>query len=333
MEPQCPGGEKMKYLAGIDIGGTKCSVSLGRAQGGQVELLCRERFPTPGTPGEAVERMKDSLGRLLSSAPQNGLSAVGVSCGGPLSSERGLILSPPNLPGWDGIDILTPFEEAFGVPAFLENDANACALAEWLWGAGKGTRNMVFLTFGTGLGAGLILDGHLYRGACDMAGEAGHIRLSETGPVGFGKAGSFEGFCSGGGIGRMGRALAEERGLGEERRELFSTAAGIAEAADQGDELALEIFQRTGRMLGLGLSMLMDILNPELIVIGSIFLRQEKRLRTPMEKVLKREALPLSLASCRVVPAGLGEELGDYGALSAALNGLREKKKNGYREE
>lgn len=131
----------------------------------------------------------------------------------------------------------------------------------------------------------------------------------------------------------MGRALAEERGLGEERRELFSTAAGIAEAADQGDELALEIFQRTGRMLGLGLSMLMDILNPELIVIGSIFLRQEKRLRTPMEEVLKREALPLSLASCRVVPAGLGEELGDYGALSAALNGLREKKKNGYREE
>ena len=166
----------MEYLAGIDIGGTKCSVSLGRAQEGQVELLCREKFPTPGTPREAVERMKDSLGRLLSSAPQNGLSAVGVSCGGPLSSERGLILSPPNLPGWDGIDILTPFEKAFGVPAFLENDANACALAEWLWGAGKGTRNMVFLTFGTGLGAGLILDGHLYRGACDMAGEAGHIR-------------------------------------------------------------------------------------------------------------------------------------------------------------
>ncbi len=323
----------MEYLAGIDIGGTKCSVSLGRAQEGQVELLCREKFPTPGTPREAVERMKDSLGRLLSSAPQNRLSAVGVSCGGPLSSERGLILSPPNLPGWDGIDILTPFEEAFGVPAFLENDANACALAEWLWGAGKGTRNMVFLTFGTGLGAGLILDGHLYRGACDMAGEAGHIRLSQTGPVGFGKAGSFEGFCSGGGIGRMGRALAEERGFKEEKRELFSTAAGIAEAADQGDELALEIFRRTGRMLGLGLSVLMDILNPELIVIGSIFLRQEKRLRTPMEEVLKREALPLSLASCRVVPAGLGEELGDYGALSAALNGLREKKKNRYQEE
>ena len=113
-------------------------------------------------------------------------------------------MSPPNLPGWDNIDIVKQIKTHFGVPVHLQNDANACALAEWKFGAGRGTKNMVFLTFGTGLGAGLILDGKLYSGTNDNAAELGHIRLDRFGPVGFGKTGSFEGFCSGGGIAQLG---------------------------------------------------------------------------------------------------------------------------------
>ena len=121
------------------------------------------------------------------------LKRIGISCGGPLDSKKGMIYSPPNLPGWDKCLLQRYLQMKFGVETALQNDANACALAEWLMGAGRGTSNMVFLTFGTGMGGGLILNGRLYSGTNDLGGEVGHIRLAKDGPVGFGKAGSFEG--------------------------------------------------------------------------------------------------------------------------------------------
>ena len=321
----------MRYLAGIDIGGTKCAVTVGKETGTGIEILYKEKFPTPDAPEEAVEKLVSVLREMLREHPEVNLSAVGVSCGSPLDSEKGLILCPPNLPNWDRIDVVTPFMEAFGVPAAVQNDADACALAEWLWGAGKGARNMVFLTFGTGLGAGLILDGKLYTGTNDMAGEAGHVRLAEDGPEGYGKRGSFEGFCSGGGIARAavprvkewlaaGRTTAIlDRGQAPEE----VTTQDVGLAAQNGDELALSILRDTGRMLGRGLAMLMDLLNPQRIVIGSIFLRQEEILRGPMEEIIQREALSYTREVCEVVPAGLGEQLGDYAALSVAGNLLQ----------
>lgn len=134
----------------------------------------------------------------------------GISCGGPLDSKTGVILSPPNLPGWDHIEITRHFTETLGVPARLINDANASALAEWKYGAGVGTQNMIFLTFGTGLGAGLVLNGALFEGTNGMAGEIGHMRLAAFGPSGYGKCGSFEGFCSGAGIAELARGFARE---------------------------------------------------------------------------------------------------------------------------
>ena len=321
----------MSWLAGIDIGGTKCAVCVGRQTGETVEICWKEKFPTPSDPHEAVSRLVEGLASLLEAHPEVQLKAVGVSCGGPLDSRTGLILSPPNLPNWDRIDVVHPFEERFGVPAAVQNDANACALAEWLWGAGKGCENMIFLTFGTGLGAGLILDGRLYSGACDMAGEAGHIRLAEDGPEGYGKRGSFEGFCSGGGVGRHAAALAKKWIAEGKETALVPpghtpdeiTAALVGEAAAKGDALALRVWEETGRKLGRGLSILIDLINPERIVIGSIFLRQEALLRGPMEEEIAKEALSYSAAACRVVPAGLGEAIGDYAALSVAGNLLR----------
>lgn len=321
----------MKYLAGIDIGGTKCAVTIGKEEGTEVEILYKEKFPTQGAPEEVVKKLVDTLERMVSEHPEVTLSAVGVSCGSPLDSEKGIILCPPNLPDWDHIDVVTPFEERFGVPAGVQNDANACALAEWLWGEGKGCKNMVFLTFGTGLGAGLILDGRLYTGTNDMAGEAGHVRLEHDGPEGYGKRGSFEGFCSGGGIARYAVPKVKEwleagkktaiLDRGQTPEEVTTQDVGLA--AQAGDELGLSILRDTGRMLGKGLAMLMDILNPQKIVIGSIFLRQEKILRGPMEEVIEEEALSYTREVCQVVPAGLGEQLGDYAALSVAGNLLQ----------
>ncbi|WP_219838409.1 ROK family protein [Paenibacillus sp. R14(2021)] len=318
-------------LGGFDIGGTKCAAVLGSAADGKVEITAKHSFPTPATPEETIAKFSEAMGELLKAADAaSPLKAIGISCGGPLDSRRGLVLSPPNLPGWDRIDVVTPLRERFGVPVALQNDANACALAEWRWGAGRGVSSMVFLTFGTGMGAGLILDGRLYAGISDMAGEAGHMRLEEDGPVGYGKAGSFEGFCSGGGIARLGRTLAEahirQGGTTAICTNLEGlegiTAKAVFDAANGGDALALETVGIVGRKLGRGLALLVDLLNPERIVIGSIYARQEALLRPLVMEELAREALPLSLEACEIVPSKLGEHVGDAASLSVALHAL-----------
>lgn len=190
------------YLAGVDIGGTKCAACIGRADGEQVEVLCRAvpRATREYTPAGMLEALAGDLRDCLAALPAwERAEGIGISCGGPLDSRAGIVLSPPNLSGWDAVPAAKILSERTGLPAWLCNDANAGALAEWQYGAGRGCRDLVFLTFGTGLGAGLILGGRLYEGASGMAGELGHIRLEAHGPVGYGKAGSFEGFCSGGG--------------------------------------------------------------------------------------------------------------------------------------
>lgn len=309
-------------LLGVDIGGTKCALILANNQGN-----IEKRIST------ATTNVKDTLDWIISGAElfskEAKLDAVGVSCGGPLDSSKGEIYSPPNLPDWDCVPITKLLEQATGAPAYLCNDANACALAEWKYGAGQGCDNMVFLTFGTGLGAGFILNGQLYEGTNGMAGEVGHIRLAECGPVGYGKAGSFEGFCSGGGIAKMGREIVQEAWKqdvfipwcpNEVALDILNTKM-IADAAKAGDLHAQGIFQESGRKLGCGLSILMDILNPECIVIGSVFARAENLLRDEMECVIQREALQETASVCRVVPASLGEQIGDYAAVAVAQRG------------
>ena len=319
------------YLIGFDIGGTKCAVILGKVNGLDVEILDRFAFATqtPKGPEYALVHLEESAQNLVKS---HGLTfdqirAIGISCGGPLDSKLGTVLGPPNLPGWDCIPITDRFEAALGVPAKLQNDANACALAEWKWGAGRGSRNMIFLTFGTGLGAGLILNGELYSGASDLAGEVGHVRLADDGPEGYGKRGSFEGFCSGGGIANLARQVVVEcwsRGESitfcmNETELSGLSALKIADAANAGDLVALYIWDTVGKRLGQGLSMLIDILNPEVIVIGSIFARQRDLLWPAAKKVIMEEAIPSVANACRIVPAELGEAIGDYASLSVAI--------------
>lgn len=310
-------------MIGFDIGGTKCAVIIGEEKDGEIVILDKRKIDTDHSVSayEMIDRMCD-----LAEEMTDDFSRIGISCGGPLDSKRGVILSPPNLPGWDNIEIVSYLEKRYGGKALIQNDANACAVAEWRYGAGKGSQNMVFLTFGSGLGAGLILDGKLYCGTNDMAGEAGHIRLSDYGPVGYGKKGSFEGFCSGNGIGNLGRIMATEKlQMGETVSYCKSkddldkiTAKLIAEKAYEGNEDAKEVYRVCGEKLGSGLSILIDILNPEVIVIGSVFQRAESLLRDEMEKKIKEETLFYSREVCKVVPAALTENIGDVAALSVA---------------
>jgi len=312
-------------VLGFDIGGTKCAVITADYSDGNIKLLRKEKCPTDKSisPVEMIDRLIALADSILEDKPQ----AIGISCGGPLDSKKGIIMSPPNLPGWDKVEIVKQIESHYGVPTHLQNDANACAVAEWKFGAGRGCRNVVFMTFGTGLGAGLILDGKLYSGTNDNAGELGHIRLSDFGPVGYGKAGSFEGFCSGGGIAQLGYMLALEKAQMGEYPMYFKrgyskddiTAKTIADAADKGDETALEVYRICGEYLGKGLSIVIDLLNPEVIVIGSVFARSHNLLWEPAKKVIEKEALSLASGCCRVVPAQLSEQIGDYAAIATAL--------------
>ncbi len=309
----------MNVSIGIDIGGTKCALSVGECTADAVKILHREEFPTAGLSWRQVlDAFAVRIDAYLN-AQRPTLTAIGISCGGPLDSRRGVILSPPNLPGWDDVPVVKFFADRYRVPVHLQNDANACAYAEWKYGAGRGTRNMVFLTFGTGLGAGLVLDGRLYSGTNDNAGEIGHIRLAPTGPVGYNKAGSAEGFCSGAGLAKLAKIRAAEQGVtlpdDFSARELFRRI-------DAGDAFCVSVFRESAAHLATILAYVIDILNPEVIVLGGVFMRQADRFLKEVEPILAREALPFARQVCRIVPAGLSGNVGDYAALAVA--GMRE---------
>ncbi len=310
----------MKYYLGIDIGGTKCAVVISEKNGSSVKD--KIRFETKVERGwksivdELISSARDIMERNKISAED--ILACGVSCGGPLDCEKGIIMRPPNLPDWDNVPLADIIKDSLGIPCKIRNDADACALAEWQFGAGKETKNMIFLTFGTGMGAGLILDGKLYSGTNGTAGEVGHIRLDADGPVAYGKAGSFEGFCSGAGIAAMGKKMLSIYNGTTVIPYDNVTAKTIADAAMRGDKLANAIYRRCGEKLGLGLSILIDILNPERIVIGSIFQRSGHLLVESMNEAIKKEALAISAENCRIVPAMLGDDIGDYAAIGVA---------------
>ena len=310
-------------MIGFEIGGTKCAVCIGSYENGHIVIQQKKKIPTDlsVSPYEMLDRLCHEAERMTDC-----FDTIGISCGGPLDTNKGFILSPPNLLGWDEVPITDYLNTRYGCPVYLENDANACALAEWKYGAGHGLSHMIFLTFGTGMGAGIILNGALYQGANGNAGEVGHVRMKKNGPIGYGKHGSFEGFASGGGIAQQARAMAKRAlrngapvGFCPNKESLSSvTAETVAMAARNGDPDAKEIYRSCGTMLGYGLAALIDVFNPEAIVLGSIYVRASDLLEAPMRQVLEEECLPSSLASIRILPAALGESLGDYAALAVA---------------
>jgi len=318
-------------IIGLDIGGTKTAVIEGTARG---DILARTAFPTPQGFAASFARLCEAIQAHLGQAAQAGrqVGTLSVSIGGPLDIARGIIYSPPNLPGWDAIPLKDMLEERFRLPAHVEHDGNAGALAEHYFGAGRGYRNIIFLTMGTGLGGGLILNGQLYRGTTDLAGEVGHIRIAPDGPEAYGKRGSWEAFASGPGMARLARQRFPARwGGGLGRGEPACSGRGepvcsppldareLTQLAQAGDADALAVVRETGQWLGRGLAVLLDILNPQLIVIGSMAVRLGDLLLEPAREEMRKEALPGAFAACRVAPAALGERLGDVASLCAAI--------------
>jgi glucokinase len=308
-------------LVGVDIGGTKTAICVSLEA---PQVLWRHEFATrpEDGPEHALRSIVAAIHRGLAETNCTA-TAIGVSCGGPLDRRAGVIQAPPNLSTWLDVRITDLLTAEIGVPCALENDANAGALAEHRFGAGRGIEDMIFLTLGTGVGAGLILQNQLFRGASNMAGEIGHVRLTEHGPIGHGKIGSVEGWVSGGGMARLGVQIIQDAlAKGEETtlaRKLDGlTARDIAAELRNGDAIARKIVAISGSRLGEALAVLVDLLNPGRIVMGGLALRLGEELMSAARSTLQKEALADSASMCEIVPAQLGERIGDVAALCVA---------------
>lgn len=286
-------------------------------------LHARRQFPTPlqVAPALAVARIAAAQAFIVEHGSAE-IEAVGVSIGGPLDSATGVILGPPHLPGWDEVPLREMLERRLDLPVYVEHDARTGALAEWRFGSGRrpdGTSvsDLIFLTLGTGLGAGIISGGRLLHGGSARTAEAGHWRVAHDGPEMFGKRGSWESYCSGAGI----AALAAWRY--PERFEKIALP-DLASLARAGDRDARCVFQESARYLGYGIALLCDLFVPEVVALGALGVRLGDLLVPGAMDTLRAEALPSVVARCRVVPVALGEQIGDVAALCAALYRLED---------
>lgn len=303
-----------KLILGIDIGGTKSAVVIGTAEG---VVLARAAAKTDALDWRSGVQSLFGLARAVCrdyGCQMSEIAAVGVSCGGPLDFETGTIHAPPNLPGWEAVPLKALLEAEFGLPVCVENDANATALAEHRWGAGRGCRDMAFLTMGTGIGAGLILNNALYRGRSGLAGEIGHMTLVPNGPLCLcGRRGCLEALASGTAIGRMGR---------ERFGESTVTAHDVCDRARLDDPVAREIIAEAAYFMGLGLAALLQTLNLERIVLGTLAVHAADLLLEPMRTAAQENCWPSIWAGVSIVPAALGDSAQDKAALAVALPGI-----------
>ena len=310
-----------KSYLGIDIGGTKTIVAVASDDG---TIIAQERIDTPREQGpDAVFSAIEIALRRLVTHHSSLITSVGIGCGGPLDRKKGIILTAPNLPGWDNLDLAGYFRNAFDAPVYLDNDVNLMALAEARAGAGKGIDYMAYFNIGTGIGGGIVIDGKLYRG-CGNAAEFGHQTILPDGPPCLcGKRGCLESFCSGTSIARRAREY-----LADHPYSLILKLAGgmdnvtgqvVARAARQGDELARRIWQETGEYLGIGIANVVNILNPRLVVLGGGVVEVGDLLLEPTRRTVRERAMTQLADDVTIVPGKLGDQAGIIGALHLAL--------------
>ena len=304
------------YLA-VDLGGTKMAVSLWVDSD---EMMPRQLGESMSWstfedgPGRNIDSMVEAAAKLLGQHAQGArLTAIGISAGGPLNPVTGEILSVPNLPGWVHVPITRILSDRLGAPARLENDANACAAAEWLHGAGRGATHMAFLTCSTGIGAGLMLEGRLHRGARFLAGEVGHQVIVPNGlPCGCGKQGCLEAYASGSGISTRLKPFREKNSR------LPATAKELVEAARRGDDFSIEFLRETAEFLAMGLANLVFILDLDRLVLGTIPTAAGELFFAPLREALLRRLWPEFRQGIDLRPSALWPRLGDYAALAVA---------------
>ncbi len=315
-----------KHVVGIDIGGTKLATVVADDSG---NILSKVRRPTRADKGpeyainllfEMVYETVDQTG-----LEQKAISAIGVSCGGPLDTETGIVYSPPNLPGWDAFPLKARLESEFNIPAVIENDANACALAEYRFGGGRGYNSVLYMTMSTGIGGGIVINGQIYHGANDSAGEVGHQILLPDGPLcGCGKRGCLEALCSGPAIARRAKEAIQKESnttiltLTDGRIDAVKSEHVLA-AARQGDMLAQKLVDETAYYMGWGIANVVNILNPDIVLLGTIAIAAEDLLLEPIRKTVSNFAMVRPAEAVKIMPAQLGDSLGDLAAIALVI--------------
>lgn len=286
-------------ILGIAIGGTKSAISYAEYNNGDIVL--KEKITIKTNPDSDKETLKLIFDEIKNK--KYIFEYISIISGGPLDTKKGIIECPPHLPGFKNTPIVDIFKNKFNVPVDLLNDADACALAEYKFGAGKNSSNMAYITFGTGIGAGLILSGKLYTGNNSMAGEIGHIKLTESGPIGYGKSGSVEGWCAGGNIYKWANISNINN-----TKELF-------ELARKGNKNATTAINILSKRLGEAISVLIDTLNLDTIVLGGIYPRNLDLLEFQVYSAAKENSIPSNFSHVKIIPSKLGEKIDDYSAL------------------
>ena len=308
-----------KERIGIDVGGTNVKIALVDNKG---KIIYSNSIPTRAEMGYeyTINNMKEAITELIKetkSDPKN-IESIGFGFPGQIDYQKGIVRLAPNIPGWVNVPIAEIMEKEFGIPTRVDNDVRCAALGELNYGAGQGCDNLICITVGTGIGSGLVINGKLVRGASNDAGEIGHIKLDMNGgPLcGCGDRGCLEAFASGPSI----VAMAEEYikgGKSTKYRELANpdiTPYIVSEAAKQGDPVAKRIFTIVGEYIGIGLASVVNLLNPEKIIIGGGVAAAGDLLLTPIKESLIKRAMPIAGSAVEIVPAQLGNSAGVIGA-------------------
>jgi glucokinase len=314
-------------ILGIDIGGTKIAVCIGNENGA---IIAERRISTAGTgsPEAALQLMADTAKALIAEAGMEpgDIDAIGVGCPGPIDLKTQTLIEAPNMPGWKNVHIGKFFSHAFGRPVAMNNDANGAGLAEWMFGGCKGAESLIYVTMSTGIGAGIVINGRLVQGACDMAGEVGFQTLEKDGPAHGGLHGAFEAYCGGKRMADVIRAEITEQNIEtailEEAGSLDAiNVQALREAMKKGDEYAVKKWDEFVERTAQGLGNLIMILNPEAIVLGTIAMHSGDLLMKPLKERLKKYTWPAALAACRIEPSVL-TNIGELSALAIAIDGL-----------
>ncbi len=320
-------------VLGIDLGGTKILSAVSDSEG---KMLSHDHGITPAVKGtEAViQSITESAHRALEQARVDisRLDAIGVGAPGLSNPETGILFTSPNLPGWRDVPLRDILEDKLGKKTFLINDANAAALGEFYFGAARGARNFVYVTISTGIGGGIVIDGKIYTGALGAAGEVGHMTIDDKGPLcNCGNRGCWETLASGTALAREARHRIKQgvktRILDRADGDIEKvTAQVIHAAAVQGDSLAKELITQTGYYVGVGLANLINIFNPELIVIGGGLSNMGDLLLGPARKVAEERAFKIAFRAVRLAPAQLERDSGVLGAAAFALQEMKSRR-------
>ena len=309
-----------KYVIGVDLGGMKISTAISTIEG---NILANVVLPTKAEEGEAavLGRIVQSIDEVIvgSSTSIDEIEAIGIGSPGPLDAKKGIIITTPNLP-FKNYNLVQPLKEKYNIPVYLDNDANAAAIGEYMFGAGKGKNSIVYFTVSTGVGGGAVLDGKVYRGHTSNALEIGHTTVDPNGPrCNCGNLGCLEAMSSGTAIAKKGKEAVSTNVETSLKKHDTVTSYEVFKEAEAGDEVAKDIIDNALTYLGIGVANAIATFDPEMIIIGGGVSKAGDIVFDTVKKVVNKRCFKSMAESCEIVPAGLGSDAGVVGAVALAI--------------